>query len=137
MVHVVAQVKDPYGKHEGKDPMPLAVGMFVEAEIVGSVVENAIMLPRTALRGQQVLVVDDESRLRFRDVDIARIAREYVVVVGGLSSGDRVCVSTLEAVSDGMKVRAAGTADATNEVPTSESGDKGESEAAARTGGAK
>jgi len=107
MVHVVAQVKDPYGKHGEGRPLPLAVGMFVEADIMGSTVEDAITLPRTALRGQQVLVVDVEDRLRFRDVDILRIDREFAVIVGGLEPGDRVCVSTLDAVSDGMKVRTA------------------------------
>jgi RND family efflux transporter MFP subunit len=107
MVNVVAQVEDPYGKHNGDDPLPLAVGMFVEAEIVGSLVANAITVPRTALRGGSVLIVDEEDRLRFRDVDVLRVERGYAVVVGGLNAGDRVCVSTLEAVSDGMKVRPA------------------------------
>jgi len=108
MVHVVAQVEDPYGKHEGDDPLPLAVGMFVEAEIMGSLIADAIVIPRTALRGERVLVVDEEDRLRFRDVDVLRVDRGYAVIVGGLDAGDRVCVSTLEAVSDGMKVRSAG-----------------------------
>jgi RND family efflux transporter MFP subunit len=107
MVHVVAQVEDPYGKHGGDDPLPLAVGMFVEAEIMGSLAAEAITVPRTALRGDRVLVVDGEDRLRFRDVDVLRVERGYAVIVGGLNAGDRVCVSTLEAVSDGMKVRPA------------------------------
>jgi RND family efflux transporter MFP subunit len=108
MVNVVAQVEDPYGKHGGDDPLPLAVGMFVEAEIMGSLVANAMVVPRTALRGERVLVVDEEDRLRFRDVDVLRVDRGFAVIVGGLGAGDRVCVSTLEAVSDGMKVRPAG-----------------------------
>jgi len=107
MVNVVAQVEDPYGKREGHDPLPLAVGMFVEAEIMGSLIEHAIVVPRTALRGERVLVVDEEDSLRFRDVDVLRVDRGYAVIVGGLNAGDRVCVSTLEAVSDGMKVRPA------------------------------
>ena len=81
--------------------------MFVEAEIMGSLIEHAIVVPRTALRGERVLVVDEEDSLRFRDVDVLRVDRGYAVIVGGLNAGDRVCVSTLEAVSDGMKVRPA------------------------------
>jgi multidrug efflux pump subunit AcrA (membrane-fusion protein) len=130
MVHVVAQVLDPYGKYGEDDPMPLAVGMFVEAEIMGSVVADAIVLPRTALRGERMLIVDEEDRLRFRDVDVLRVDRGDVVIVGGLDAGDRVCVSTLEAVSDGMKVRASG------EQPAAQpSEDEGRQETAT-TGGA-
>lgn len=124
MVHVVAQVEDPYGKRGDEDPLPLAVGMFVEAEIMGRVVENAIILPRTALRERQVLVVDDEDRLRFRDVDVLRVDREYVVIVGGLEADERICISTLEAVSDGMKVRTAGGDRSSGDAPVAEpSGD--------------
>lgn len=135
MVHVVAQVNDPYGKQESEDGLPLAVGMFVEAEIAGSVVDGAITVPRTALRGGQVLIVDDEDRLRFRDVDVLRVDRQSAIIVGGLASGERVCVSTLEAVSDGMKVRsvnAAGNADNGEEKP----GDD-DTQATANAGGTK
>lgn len=52
-----------------------------------------------------MLVVDGEDRLRFRDVDVLRIERDNAVIAGGLSAGERVCVSPLNAVSDGMKVR--------------------------------
>jgi RND family efflux transporter MFP subunit len=107
MIHAVAQVANPYGR--GKDPgrPPLAVGLFVEAEIEGQHVEQVVILPRAALRGEsQVLVVDGEDRLRFRDIDPLRVTREEIVVRSGLSRGERVCLSPLEAVTDGMKVRA-------------------------------
>ncbi len=116
MVHVVAQVADPYGKQDGEDGLPLAVGMFVEARIAGRIVSDAIKVPRTALRGSRVLIVDEESKLRFRDVDVLRLDRGYAVILGGVTRGDRVCVSTLEAVSDGMKVR---TLEAKDETATS------------------
>ncbi len=106
MVHVVAEVQNPYGR--GADPTrpPLAAGMFVEAEIDGRVVEQVAVLPRAALRGtDQVLIVDDENRLRFRTVDVLRTTIDEVIVQGGLASGDRVNLSPLEAVSDGMRVR--------------------------------
>jgi len=120
MVHVVAQVVDPYGKHNENDPLPLAVGMFVQADIMGSMVKEAVVLPRTALRGEQVLVVDEEQRLRFRDVAILRVEREKAVIIGGLQAGERICVSTLEAVSDGMKVRARGDDNGGEERPATE-----------------
>ena len=67
---------------------------------------HVIVLPRSAVRdGDQVLVVDDEERLRFRSIDILRTHKDEVVVEGGLESGELVCVSPLESVVDGMAVR--------------------------------
>ena len=105
MVRVVAEVTDPYGR--GSDPArpPLAAGMFVEAEIVGRIVENVAVVPRAALRGPgQVLIVDANSRLRFRDVDVLRATTNELFILGGLEAGDRVNISPLEVVSDGMEV---------------------------------
>jgi len=104
VVNVVASVADPYAESNGR--APLSVGLFVQAEILGSEVENVVVLPRAALRGKgRVLLVDEEQRLRFREVDILRLARDEVVVRGGLEAGERVCVSPLETVVEGMLVR--------------------------------
>ena len=112
MVHVVAQVKDPYAP--GTDPTrpPLAVGMYVEAEIEGNLVTAVAVLPRAALRGSsQVLVVDGESRLRFRDVDLLRTTAEAILVRAGLEEGEAVSLSPLEVVTDGMLVQILGDID--------------------------
>ncbi len=108
MIYVVAEVLDPYGR--GKDPgrPPLAVGMFVEAEILGNWLKGAVVLPRAAIRGtDQVYIVDAEGRLRFRTVDVFKNERERVVVQGGLEEGEAVCISPMETVVEGMKVRVA------------------------------
>jgi RND family efflux transporter MFP subunit len=106
MVHVVAEVDDPYRRGEDSDRPPLAVGMFVEAEILGHRVDDVVVLPRTAMRGDdQVWVVDSEDRLHFREVDVLRTGRDDVVIRSGLDTGDRVCLSPLGAATDGMKVR--------------------------------
>jgi RND family efflux transporter MFP subunit len=108
MVHAVARVANPYGRGKDPDRPPLAAGLFVEAEIEGYEAKDVVVLPRAALRGEsQVLVVDEEYRLRFRDIDLLRVTREEIVVRDGLHEGERVCLSPLEAVTDGMKVRTA------------------------------
>jgi hypothetical protein len=105
MVHVVARVEDPYGR-AAPGRVPLAVGLFVQAEIAGRRLERAVVLPRAALRGQdQVLLVDATDRLRFRAVEVARRIRDHVVIAGGLDAGERVVVSPLATVSEGMAVR--------------------------------
>jgi multidrug efflux pump subunit AcrA (membrane-fusion protein) len=104
MVTVVARVKDPYARMNGRPP--LAVGLFVEAEILGADFDGVVVLPRSALRGgDRVLIVDSDDRLRFRDVDVLRLSRDEVYIRGGLERGERVCVSPLEGAVDGMSVR--------------------------------
>ncbi len=106
MVHAVAEVEDPYAPGPDPNRPPLAVGMFVEADIDGRAFEHIAVVPRAALRGRtQVLVVDSESRVRFRDVDVLRTTTESVYVAGGLSNGEWVAVSALDAPTDGMLVQ--------------------------------
>jgi RND family efflux transporter MFP subunit len=103
MVHVVARVADPYPS--GTDA-PLAVGLFVAAEIAGHIVPEAYLLPRTALREHdRVYLVDANDQLRIREVEVLRTERDRVVIGKGLSPGDRVCVSPLGAAIEGMRVR--------------------------------
>lgn len=106
MVHVVARIEDPYARRPGADHVPLPVGLFVEAEILGRLAEGVVVLPRSALRSDdRVLVVDAEDRLRFRAVTVLRRDRDEVLVRAGVADGERVCVSALEAPVDGMRVR--------------------------------
>ena len=75
---------------------------------------NLIELPRAALRGEnRVWVVDQEDRLRFREVEVLRATRKQILVRAGLEAGERVCLSLLEVVSDGMKVRILGAEEST------------------------
>ncbi|MBW2240375.1 MAG: efflux RND transporter periplasmic adaptor subunit [Deltaproteobacteria bacterium] len=117
MVQVVAQVADPYGMHAETEPVPLAVGLFVRAEIQGRLARDVFVLPRAALRSgnpmdpnapEEVYVVDAEGRLHIRPVEVIRTEPEVAVVGAGLVAGDRVCVSPLRAVVEGMRVRVAG-----------------------------
>ena len=105
MVQALAQVENPYAQATNSSRPPLAVGMFVQAEIAGRSI-RAIPLPRTALRGENVAwVINDRDEIEFRELDILRLEHDRVLVRGGIEPGDRVCVSALEAAVQGMKVR--------------------------------
>jgi RND family efflux transporter MFP subunit len=106
MVNVVARVEKPYQRDGDDSRPPLAVGLFVKAEILGRVVEQVVELPRSALRrGDRVMVVDGGARLRFRQVVVLRKDREKVLIESGLSPGERVVISPIENAIEGMLVR--------------------------------
>jgi hypothetical protein len=51
-----------------------------------------------------VLVIDAEDRVRIREVHVARATKNTLIVDAGLADGERVCISPLAAVIDGMRV---------------------------------
>ena len=103
MINVVVQVPEPYAVKP-----PLATGLFVQVEIEGRTLENAIVIPRAALRrDDSVWVVDENGTLSFRSVAVARLYPDKVILRGGLEQNEQVVVSALKAVTDGMKVRVA------------------------------
>ncbi len=108
LLYAVARVDDPYG--HGGDPSrpPLAVGLFVHADIQGKLVDDVVELPRGALRGpklDQTLVVSDDGRLHFRTVNVLRFVGERALIDGGLERGEHVVTTRLDIVVEGMKVR--------------------------------
>jgi len=107
-LHVVARVDDPFGRHTAVQA-PLPAGLFVEAEIEGREREGLFVLPAMAVRdGDNVYVVDAEDRLRVRKVDVLRRTSSQSVIGAGIEAGDRLVVSPLRAVSDGMQLRLSG-----------------------------
>ncbi len=101
MVNIVVRVENPFAKKP-----PLIPGLFVTVEIRGSVIKDSAIIPRAALRqGDMVWVVDKDGRLRFRNVEVARIQNNDVLISSGLKDRELVVVSPLKAVSDGMAVR--------------------------------
>ncbi|MFA9613181.1 MAG: efflux RND transporter periplasmic adaptor subunit [Deltaproteobacteria bacterium] len=101
MIHVVVRVDKPYARKP-----PLVFGLFVTVEIEGRNLHNCTVIPRGALhQGNVVWVLDQESRLRFRKVEVARVQGDEVVVTKGLEDGEAVVTTPLKAVTDGMTVR--------------------------------
>ena len=105
MVNVVARVEDPYRSNEANDRPPLAVGLFVEAEIAGPEASDVIVVPRYAMRGDsRILIVNAKNELRSKQVEVLRIDRDDVLVQGPLAEGERICVSPIQVVVEGMIV---------------------------------
>jgi multidrug efflux pump subunit AcrA (membrane-fusion protein) len=149
MVHAVARVRDPYDREGQHDGMPLAAGMFVNAEIAGHVLQDVIAVPRDGIRGgDRVLVIEPDAdaegtdrraggvrsgRLRLREVKVLRRQSDRVLVDGGLRDGglresglhdgDIVCTSPLEIATEGMRVNYVLTATDTS-TPGPDSGDR-------------
>ena len=100
----IAEVADPYGEglagETGTDSVsvPLAPGLFVDAEIEGRRLEDVVVLPRDGLRPRdEVYVVDDKGKAEIRTASVIDTdATRAVLRPGTVNAGEIVIVSPME-----------------------------------------
>ena len=104
VTYAVARIADPYRLHSAGPSLP--IGTFVAASITGSNAVDVIPVPRGALRGaDQVLVVNDDNKIEIRTVDVLRADANYAYLRSGVSAGERITTTAIEAPTNGMSVR--------------------------------
>lgn len=115
-VYVEVEQDVPTGRLPGLVP-----GEFVRATVFNGRGADRLVVPRTAVNGDRVMVVNAQGVAETRRVSIAYYTegafaeihpreREWAVLEGGLASGDRVIISNLDEIHDGELI------DATNAV---------------------
>lgn len=100
LFHAVAVVKNP---EFGEQP-PLTVGLFVTAEIAGRSYDQSVLLPRSAVIDNRVLIVNEDNRLMYREIEIIRINKDSVLVGRGLNNNELICVTPPSIIFEGMEV---------------------------------
>lgn len=105
VLYAIAEVEDPYGT-AAEGGSPLAVGLFLTAEIEGREVENVYVLPRAALRGENTIyVAEPGGRLSVRTVDVVTSNVENLIVSSGVRGGEMVVISPVRGANDGMRIQ--------------------------------
>lgn len=103
-VAMVVVVDQPYERAiPGKRP-PLFRDVFCEVELRGKPIANRIAIPRSALHGGNVFVLNDENRLSKRTPQVLFEQANMVVVTDGIEAGERVIVSDPTPAIEGMLV---------------------------------
>ncbi len=98
---------NPFQKKQDNRAEPLQIGQFVKLRLWGEKV-RVFVVPNSAFRTQDtLLVVNANDELRIRQVKTVCRQGKEVWVSAGLQSGERVCVTPIEVISEGMKVRIA------------------------------
>ncbi len=99
---LLVSVDDPL---ESGDRPPLLPGAFVDVRIEGRGQSGGTPVPRSALIDDHyVWLVDPQSRLRRREVQVGWRSRDEVYLSAGLAAGDRVVHSPLALPIDGLEV---------------------------------
>lgn len=77
-------------------------GMYLKAVIPGSTITSAMEVPRNILNnGNEVFVIEDDSVLRVKEVEVKKINAE-TAVIAGLEAGSSLVVEPLAAAYNGM-----------------------------------
>ena len=81
-------------------------------EIAGATLPRAAMIERDLIRdGDQVWIMDDQGNLDIRPVEIAFRARDHVLVIAGVDTGEKLVTSNLPSPVQGMALRIMGEED--------------------------
>jgi multidrug efflux pump subunit AcrA (membrane-fusion protein) len=84
----------------------LLLGSYVRVEIVGASVPQAALVERDLIRdGNHVWIMDAQSTLDIRPVEIAFRGQESVVVTDGIREGELLVTSNLPSPVQGMSLR--------------------------------
>ncbi len=103
--YIVAEVEDPYQQNKLSRP-PLEIGQFVEAQLRGRKNEGLFVIPRSAVQGEnKVMIVDEKNRLQRRTVTILGEEGNSVVISHGLKGGDKLCTSYVPFAANNTVVR--------------------------------
>lgn len=85
----------------GRRP-PLYRNTFVEVELKSGPMENQIVVPLSSLHRGRIYVVNEDSRLETRKVEIGFTQGGYAVLKEGVKPGERIVTSDLASAIDGM-----------------------------------
>jgi len=108
-LYVVAQIIRPYDG-EYNQGAQIKMGQYVTAQITGRKVENALVIPSSAIyQGSYVYIVNDNLLIR-KDITLGWQNGTEAIVTQGLISGDELVLTSLGQVSSGTPVAIAGQA---------------------------
>ena len=86
------------------DAGPLRTGMTMDANLIVSRRENALLVPSRALKGSAVWVMED-GRVRQREVRKGVTGSERTEIVSGLAEGEMVVLSPSESLRAGQRAQ--------------------------------
>jgi RND family efflux transporter MFP subunit len=106
-LYVVAQIIRPYDKDYNQGAQ-IKMGQYVTAQITGRAVENALVIPSSAIyQGSYVYIVQDGLLMR-KDIQLGWQNGRESIVTQGLRANDELVLTSLGQVSSGTPVAIAG-----------------------------
>lgn len=114
-LYVVAQIIRPYDS-EYNQGAQIKMGQYVTANITGREIEQALVIPSSAIyQGSYVYIVQDSLLMR-KNIQLGWKNGTEAIVTQGLSAGDELVLTSLGQVSSGTPVAIAGQVPAKKDI---------------------
>lgn len=97
-------VDRPYEKLIAGERPPLVRGVFCEVELRGPRRSNQIVIPQLSIHGNEVCVLNEQSRMERRAVNVEFVQGSLAVLRSGLAAGETLVVSDPTPMIDGQLV---------------------------------
>ncbi len=112
MARALVEVKDPFNLNANSERLPLLLGNYVKADIVGKQLNDVVIVPRTAFRdGNSVWIASgttDSPILEIRPVKTIWRDENTVIISEGLKAGELLITTAIASPIDGMSLRITG-----------------------------
>jgi RND family efflux transporter MFP subunit len=104
MTYAVAEIQNPFKADLSANRPPLNIGLFVQAEISGKTIANAITIPKDAVyKGNQILVLNQDDQVSYQTVSVIQTDINSITAVG-VTPRTRIVSSRIPLAIAGMKV---------------------------------
>lgn len=122
LARVLVNVPDPLAREEQREGKPeLMIGAFVEVELLGKQIQNAVRINRDYIRSNQTVWVMEDEKLSVRNVKIILTDKDYAYIRDGLRGEEKVVTTNLSTVSEGARLRTGDSEPTTREEEIDES----------------
>jgi len=103
-LYVVAQIEDPYSQLR-QDMVPIKMGQYVNAQLMGKQLNNVIVIPNSAIyQGSYVYTVVNKALLR-KEISIQWQNSQHAIISEGLEAGEALVLTPMGQVSSGTRVK--------------------------------
>jgi len=117
--NLVVQVSNDTQSMNLQNNFPMTAGMFCEVKIPGKIANDVIPVPRNAVDSQGIVMTSVNNQLESRNVTIARIQDDIVLISEGIQDGDVVLTRRPPNPLEGMALEVSFEGDAV-EIPNEE-----------------
>ena len=109
LARVLVRVEDPLAtSKELKGAPKLMIGAFVEVNIEAEPIPDVVRIDRDLIRSDQTAWVMKDGLLEIRELDIILTDNEHAYIRSGLEQGEKVVVTNLSTVTNGIELRTGG-----------------------------
>lgn len=106
LARVLVEVEDPLLQQTNtSDMQPLIIGAFMEARIEAAEIKDVFRVSRGLVRKDETVWVMVDNKLKIRVVDVLLQDAEYAYVTAGLNDNEKVVVTNLTTVTEGVSLR--------------------------------